>query len=134
MNWRRKHARRRWCTNSCITGILVQKLKCNICVFALVRPLLPSNVSCTNDEKARMVALANISYPDSRDHREIVLGSTSESTTSQERKDTWNFSFDRVVSDVSYFTYTYQENIKNAVFAGTLFLRSRACLARTWVT
>ena len=55
-----------------------------------------------------MAALAKISYPDSRDHREIVLGSTSESTTSQERKDTWNFSFNRVVSDVSYLTYTYQ--------------------------
>jgi hypothetical protein len=38
-----------------------------------------------------------MSYPDSRDHREIVLNSTSESATGQERKETWNFSFDRVI-------------------------------------
>ena len=77
---------------------LVQELKGNIRVFARVRPLLPSDVSDTNDEKARMAALANMSYPDSRDHREIVFSSTSESATGQERKDTWNFSFDRVIS------------------------------------
>lgn len=75
---------------------LVQELKGNIRVFARIRPLLPSDVSGTSDEKARMAALANMSYPDSRDHQEIVLSSTSESATGQERKDTWNFSFDRV--------------------------------------
>jgi kinesin family protein C1 len=79
---------------------LVQELKGNIRVFARIRPLLPSDVSGTNDEKARMAALANMSYPDSRDHREIVLSSTSESATGQERKDTWNFSFDRVISHI----------------------------------
>ena len=46
---------------------LVQELKGNIRVFAHVRPLLPSDVSSTNDEKAR-----HWSYPDSRYHREIV--------------------------------------------------------------
>jgi len=76
---------------------MVQELKGNIRVFGRVRPLLPSDVSGTNDEKARMAALANMSYPDSRDHQEIVLSSTSESATGQERKDTWNFSFDRVI-------------------------------------
>ncbi|KAI0276619.1 hypothetical protein BGY98DRAFT_1097980 [Russula aff. rugulosa BPL654] len=38
----------------------------NIRVFEHVRPLLQSNGSGTNDEKARMAALAHISYPDSR--------------------------------------------------------------------
>jgi kinesin family protein C1 len=76
---------------------LVQELKGNIRVFARVRPVLPSDVSRTNDEKARTAAMANVLFPDSRDHREIVLSSTSESATGQERKDTWNFSFDRVM-------------------------------------
>ena len=85
---------------------LVQELKGNIRVFARVRPLLPSDVSGTNDEKARIAALANMSYPDSRDHREIVLSSTSESATGQERKDTWNFSFDRVISHIYLVLHT----------------------------
>jgi kinesin family protein C1 len=76
---------------------LVQELKGNIRVFARVRPLLPSDVSGTN-EKERIAALANMSFPDSRDHRDIMLSSTSESATGQERKDSWNFSFDRVIS------------------------------------
>jgi kinesin family protein C1 len=75
---------------------MVQELKGNIRVFARVRPLLSSDVSCPNDEKARKEALASMSFPDLRDQREIVLNSTSESATGQERKETWNFSFDRV--------------------------------------
>ncbi|KAI9464465.1 P-loop containing nucleoside triphosphate hydrolase protein [Lactarius psammicola] len=75
---------------------MVQELKGNIRVFARVRPLLSSDLSCPNDEKARKEALANMSFPDTRDHHEIVLNSTSESATGQERKETWNFSFDRV--------------------------------------
>jgi kinesin family protein C1 len=77
---------------------MVQELKGNIRVFARVRPLLSSDVSGTNDEKARIAALANMTFPDSRDYREIMISSTSESATGQERRDTWNFSFDRVIS------------------------------------
>ena len=76
---------------------MVQELKGNIRVFARVRPLLPSDVSSPNDEKARKEALASMSFPDLRDHRDIVLNSTSESATGQERKEAWNFSFDRVM-------------------------------------
>lgn len=76
---------------------MVQELKGNIRVFARVRPLLPSDLSDTNDEKARKEALANMSFPDMRDHQEIVLSSTSESATGQERKEVWNFNFDRVI-------------------------------------
>ncbi|KAN0123623.1 hypothetical protein V8E52_002955 [Russula decolorans] len=65
---------------------LVQELKGNVRVFARVRPLLPSDVSGTNDEKARMAAQANMSYPDSGNHQEIVLSSTSESTMGQNGK------------------------------------------------
>ncbi|KAI0306050.1 kinesin-domain-containing protein [Multifurca ochricompacta] len=75
---------------------MVQELKGNIRVFARVRPLLPSDLSHPGDEKAREEALANMSFPDTRDNREIVLSSTSESATGQERKESWNFSFDRV--------------------------------------
>ncbi|KAH9026404.1 P-loop containing nucleoside triphosphate hydrolase protein [Lactarius pseudohatsudake] len=74
---------------------MVQELKGNIRVFARVRPLLTSDLSCPNDQKERKDALANMWFPD-RDHHEIVLNSTSESATGQERKETWNFSFDRV--------------------------------------
>lgn len=75
---------------------MVQELKGNIRVFARVRPVLSSDLSCPGDEKARKDAVANMLFPDTRDHREIVLNSTSESATGQERKETWNFSFDRV--------------------------------------
>ncbi|KAH9975749.1 P-loop containing nucleoside triphosphate hydrolase protein [Lactifluus volemus] len=75
---------------------MVQELKGNIRVFARVRPLVPSDMSGTEDEKARKEALANMLFPDTRDHREIVLSSTSESAMGQERKEAWNFSFDRV--------------------------------------
>ena len=43
-----------------------------------------------------MTARANIVYPDKMDHKEIVLRSSSESATGQERKDEWAFTFDRV--------------------------------------
>ncbi|KAI0032674.1 P-loop containing nucleoside triphosphate hydrolase protein [Vararia minispora EC-137] len=62
---------------------LVQELKGNIRVFCRVRPL-------------KEQSMARIQFPDTRDHREIILSSTSESATGQERKETWNFSFDRV--------------------------------------
>ncbi|KAH9990579.1 P-loop containing nucleoside triphosphate hydrolase protein [Russula vinacea] len=88
---------------------MVQELKGNIRVFARVRPMLSSDVSGTNNEKARIAALANMSFPDSRDHREIVLGSTSESATGQERKDTWNFSFDRVFEPQSTQEEVFEE-------------------------
>jgi kinesin family protein C1 len=87
---------------------MVQELKGNIRVFARVRPLLSSDVPDPHDEKARTAALANMSYPDSRDHREIALCSTSESATGQERKDAWNFSFDRVNGPVIFLRITHQ--------------------------
>ena len=39
---------------------------------------------------------ANIVFPDSRDHKEIVISSSSSSATGQERKEVYNFGFDRV--------------------------------------
>jgi kinesin family protein C1 len=81
---------------------MVQELKGNIRVFARVRPVLSSDLSCPGDEKARKDAVANMLFPDTRDHREIVLNSTSESATGQERKETWNFSFDRVRTPLVY--------------------------------
>lgn len=70
---------------------LVLELKGNIRVFARVRPLLPSDASSDNPAEA----MAQVDYPDKRDHKEIVLSSTSESATGQERKENWQFSFDR---------------------------------------
>ncbi|KAH9066512.1 kinesin-domain-containing protein [Lactarius vividus] len=67
---------------------MVQELKGNIRVFARTSRV-------PNDQKERKAALANMWFPD-RDHHEIVLNSTSESATGQERKETWSFSFDRV--------------------------------------
>lgn len=39
---------------------------------------------------------AEISFPDKLDPKEIILRSSSESATGQERKDEWAFTFDRV--------------------------------------
>ncbi|RDB15928.1 Kinesin-like protein klpA [Hypsizygus marmoreus] len=65
---------------------MVQELKGNIRVFCRVRPVLPSDA----EEEANMV------FPDQRDNKEIVLSSTSESATGQERREVYNFGFDRV--------------------------------------
>jgi len=73
---------------------LVQELKGNIRVFCRVRPLLPSEVP--PDAEDREKAVADILFPDKRDHKEIVLNASSESATGQERKETWSFEFDRV--------------------------------------
>ena len=97
---------------------MVQELKGNIRVFCRVRPLLPSDiptdmttssstsslvlVSKSNSpvpedlENLRGELLANITYPDKFDHKEIVLSTSTENAMGQERKENWGFSFDRV--------------------------------------
>ncbi|KAG6840169.1 hypothetical protein C0991_008464 [Blastosporella zonata] len=65
---------------------MVQELKGNIRVFCRVRPVLPSD----SDEEANMV------FPDKQEQKEIVLESSSESATGQERKEVYNFGFDKV--------------------------------------
>lgn len=39
---------------------------------------------------------ADMAFPDRRDHKEISLWSLSESATGQERRESYNFSFDKV--------------------------------------
>jgi kinesin family member C1 len=68
-------------------------LKGNIRVFCRVRPVLPSDLDSSPEEHALE---ANLSFPDQRDHKEIVVLSSSESATGQERKEVYNFGFDRV--------------------------------------
>ena len=79
---------------------MVQELKGNIRVFCRVRPVLPSELTGESGELPRDPSnvTARIDYPDRLDHKEIVLNSTSESATGQERKETWQFTFDRVRS------------------------------------
>ncbi|TFY71283.1 hypothetical protein EVG20_g1728 [Dentipellis fragilis] len=111
---------------------MVQELKGNIRVFCRVRPVLPSDVSATtlvksggsgsrgpspasispspeDLERARVEALAEMAFPDKRDHKEIVLNSSSESATGQERKETWNFNFDRVFEPHSTQAEVFEE-------------------------
>jgi kinesin family protein C1 len=64
---------------------IVQELKGNIRVFCRVRPLLPGEEEC-----------ADFSYPDRRDHKEIVVGCSSESAEGHERKEQYHFVFDQV--------------------------------------
>jgi len=66
----------------------VQELKGNIRVFCRVRPALPSDGDPTP---------AEIAYPDAkREKREVVLNSSSENAMGSERRETWQFAFDRV--------------------------------------
>ena len=97
---------------------MVQELKGNIRVFCRVRPVLRSDIlpatfiastSSAGDmmegtsspdpekeAKLRDDAMALITFPDKLDHKEIVVNASSESATGQERKDEWQFCFDRV--------------------------------------
>jgi kinesin family member C1 len=85
---------------------MVQELKGNIRVFCRVRPVLPSDLAAPpslssssgsdsgSDDLEKIQA--NMSFPDPRDHKEIVISSSSSSATGQERKEVYNFGFDRV--------------------------------------
>ena len=77
---------------------MVQELKGNIRVFCRVRPALPFELMAEPGETPKDPAevTSRIEYPDRLDHKEIVLNSTSESVTGQERRETWQFTFDRV--------------------------------------
>jgi kinesin family protein C1 len=89
---------------------MVQELKGNIRVFCRVRPVLPSDLSpvpvlstSAGPESnpgasfpKEQAVQANMVFPDKRDYKEIVLSSSSESATGQERKEVYNFGFDRV--------------------------------------
>ncbi|KAJ3908590.1 kinesin-domain-containing protein [Lentinula edodes] len=90
---------------------MVQELKGNIRVFCRVRPVLPSDITPSSGyqptnspnpspneelELIRQELKADISFPDRRDHREINIWSSSESATGQERKESYQFMFDKV--------------------------------------
>ncbi|KAG5222606.1 kinesin nuclear fusion protein [Salix suchowensis] len=78
---------------------MVQELKGNIRVFCRVRPVLPSDVPSPETlpdssssgfdlaERLKEEMRANIAFPDHLDHKEIVVASSSESATGQERKE-----------------------------------------------
>ncbi|PPQ83017.1 hypothetical protein CVT25_005257 [Psilocybe cyanescens] len=107
---------------------MVQELKGNIRVFCRVRPVLPSDlVTYSNTlsssgtssngseggsvdfEKAKEELQANMIYPDKLDHKEIVLASSSSSATGQERKEVYNFGFDRVFEPESTQAEVFEE-------------------------
>lgn len=86
---------------------MVQELKGNIRVFCRVRPVLPHDFvtpvvpglrrsGSSTDGNEERGAVADISFPDEMDHREIIISSTSSSATGQERKELHSFTFDRV--------------------------------------
>ncbi|PCH36271.1 kinesin-domain-containing protein [Wolfiporia cocos MD-104 SS10] len=102
---------------------MVQELKGNIRVFCRVRPLLLSDVQTIDftsgsglsspdpeeEDRRREEAKACIAFPDKMDHKDIVLSSSSESATGQERKDEWTFSFDRVFEPHSTQAEVFEE-------------------------
>ncbi|KAG6332091.1 hypothetical protein ID866_7001 [Astraeus odoratus] len=90
---------------------MVQELKGNIRVFCRMRPVLPhdlvtpvvaglrrsgSSGGSPHPDDQERGAVADISFPDKTDHREIVVSSTSSSAMGQERKEVYSFTFDRV--------------------------------------
>ena len=94
---------------------MVQELKGNIRVFCRVRPVLPSDHAAppslspssgsdSGSEDLEKIQ-ANMSFPDLRDHKEIVISSSSSSATGQERKEVYNFGFDRVAMLLWFLTY-----------------------------
>jgi kinesin family member C1 len=89
----------------------ILELKGNIRVFCRVRPVLSSDLpnggrgaSEEDIAKKKQEAMASMEFPDKDDFKEIVLSNTSENAMGQERKEAWNFSFDRVCA-FRYFTY-----------------------------
>ncbi|KAK2459328.1 hypothetical protein APHAL10511_008653 [Amanita phalloides] len=100
---------------------MVQELKGNIRVFCRVRPVLPSDIvslastndvsSLTTDEldSLKEDIQAHITFPDRRDNKEIVLHSSSESATGQERKETYSFNFDKVFEPESTQAQVFEE-------------------------
>ncbi|KAF8624912.1 hypothetical protein AX15_005644 [Amanita polypyramis BW_CC] len=100
---------------------MVQELKGNIRVFCRVRPVLPSDVmSLTSVNNTGSLAQAefnrlkeevqaHITFPDKRDCKDIVLHSSSESATGQERKEVYSFGFDRVFEPESTQADVFEE-------------------------
>jgi kinesin family protein C1 len=58
-------------------------------VYVRVRPII-------RGEKDEASGEAPIIFPDARDHKEIVLSSSSESAMGNQRKEVFAFNFDRV--------------------------------------
>ncbi|KAF8835948.1 kinesin-domain-containing protein [Paxillus ammoniavirescens] len=103
---------------------MVQELKGNIRVFCRVRPVLPHELGSPSTGLARSDSssgrspnsdnqdkglVADVMFPDKRDHREIVLTSSSSSAMGQERKEVHNFSFDRVFEPESTQSDVFEE-------------------------
>ncbi|KAF9038094.1 kinesin-domain-containing protein [Panaeolus papilionaceus] len=104
---------------------MVQELKGNIRVFCRVRPVLPSDLATYGGtlafsgsspdlngvdlEKVKEELQASFFFPDSRDHKEIVVASSSNSATGQERKEVYNFGFDRVFEPQSTQLEVFEE-------------------------
>ncbi|PFH53260.1 hypothetical protein AMATHDRAFT_73463 [Amanita thiersii Skay4041] len=100
---------------------MVQELKGNIRVFCRVRPVLPSDLTALvasdsldtlpTEEINRLKAevAAYISFPDTKEHKEIILHSSSESATGQERKEVYRFGFDRVFEPESTQAEVFEE-------------------------
>jgi kinesin family member C1 len=78
-----------------ISTLYVMVLTGILSVFCRVRPPLPSDTISGDGDQDVAAIVASIDYPDKRDCREIVLSSSGESATGTERKEVWNFSFDK---------------------------------------
>lgn len=98
---------------------MVQELKGNIRVFCRVRPVLPHDLvppvvaglrrlGSSADDQERS-AVADLAFPDKEDHREIAVSSTSLNAMGQERKESYNFTFDRVFEPEATQSDVYEE-------------------------
>ncbi|KAF8649403.1 hypothetical protein AX16_005844 [Volvariella volvacea WC 439] len=93
---------------------MVQELKGNIRVFCRVRPVLSSDLPSgtlppAEVERRKKDLQANMTFPDKFNRREIAVEQISESATGQERREVYNFNFDRVFEPDSTQAEVFEE-------------------------
>ncbi|KAI6108824.1 kinesin-domain-containing protein [Pisolithus croceorrhizus] len=106
---------------------MVQELKGNIRVFCRVRPVLPHDLVPPVQTTRNGPRLQTLLSPDKEDHREIVVSSTSLNAMGQERKETYNFTFDRCIPNYNTRRYSNPRQRRATVYE-EISLLAQSCV------